>query len=75
MAEINWQFIADRLHMARRHHNLTQQDLAQVVGTGRTTIYRLEKGNKPNVSFAVMVRVADALHLSLDYLLGRKPTH
>jgi transcriptional regulator with XRE-family HTH domain len=75
MTDTQWQLIADRLHMARRRLKLTQLDVAQLAGTGRTTIYRLEKGNKPNVSFAVMVRVAGVLNITLDYLIGWKPTH
>ena len=42
------------------------------MGTGRTTISRLENNKKPQVSFDVLFRIADALGVSLDYLAGRK---
>ena len=67
-----WQLLSERLHTIRRRRGLTSKDLATEVGTGRTTISRLENNNKPRVSFDVLVRIAEVLDVSLDYLAGRK---
>jgi transcriptional regulator with XRE-family HTH domain len=67
-----WQTLGERLHLTRRRRGMTSKELAVKVGTGRTTISRLENNNKPAVSFAVVVRIAQALGVSLDYLVGWK---
>jgi transcriptional regulator with XRE-family HTH domain len=72
MDEKAWQILGERIHIIRRRRGLTSKELATKVGTGRTTISRLENNSKPQVSFDVVVRIADALNVSLDYLTGRK---
>ena len=72
MDEHAWQILGERLHTIRRRRGLTSKDLAAAVGTGRTTISRLENNSKPQVSFDVLFRIADVLEVSLDYLAGRK---
>jgi transcriptional regulator with XRE-family HTH domain len=67
-----WQTMAERIHTIRRRRGLTSKELATRVGTGRTTVSRLENNSKPQVSFDVLVRIADVLGVSLDYLAGRK---
>jgi transcriptional regulator with XRE-family HTH domain len=74
MDEQTWQRLGERIHLMRRRRGLTSKDLAKQVGTGRTTISRLENTSKPHVSFAVVVRIAEVLGVSLDYLAGRKET-
>jgi transcriptional regulator with XRE-family HTH domain len=44
------------------------------VGTARETFSRLENTKKPLASFDVLVRIAEVLGVSLDYLAGRKDT-
>jgi transcriptional regulator with XRE-family HTH domain len=74
MAErtIDWGMLGERLLVARRRRQLTSEALAKMAGTTRVTISKLEHGNKPHVSFDVIIRVADALGVSLDFLVGRK---
>ena len=72
MDERAWRTVGERIHMIRRRRGLTSKELAALVGTGRTTISRLENNNKPQVSFDVLFRIADVLGVSLDYLAGRK---
>ena len=74
MDEQTWQIVGERIHIIRRRRGLTSKDLAKKVGTGRTTISRLENNSKPQVSFDVLFRIADVLGVSLDYLTGRKDT-
>jgi transcriptional regulator with XRE-family HTH domain len=73
MAEsMDWRLLGERLHIARRRHGWTSEKLAKEAGTTRVTISRLENVHKPQVSFDVLVRIAQVLGVSLDYLAGRK---
>jgi transcriptional regulator with XRE-family HTH domain len=49
-----------RMRMAR---NLTQTQLAKLVGTSQPAIARLESGNHTNVTLAFLYRVAKALEV------------
>jgi transcriptional regulator with XRE-family HTH domain len=72
MDEQAWQQLGERIHIIRRRQGLSSKELAERVGTARATISRLENTKKPQVSFDVLVRIAEALGVSLDYLAGRK---
>jgi transcriptional regulator with XRE-family HTH domain len=74
MAEdtIDWGVLGERLLIARRRQQMTSAALAAKVGTSRVTISRLENGKKPHVSFEVIIRIAAALGVSLDFLAGQK---
>ena len=51
-------------------HGYSQKQLARAAKTTEATISRYVAGkNKPEIS--ILVRVADALNVSLDYLCGR----
>ena len=51
--------------------NLTQEQLAEIIGFDRTWVTRLEKGTFPQ-SPDKIVAIADALDVSLDVLFGRE---
>ena len=54
-----------RIKELRARHNLTQDDLARMVGVRRETILYLEKG-KYNLSLKLAYDVAKALHTTID---------
>jgi putative transcriptional regulator len=56
-----------RIKELRARYNLTQEDLANLVGVRRETIVFLEKG-KYNPSLKLAYDVAKALHSSIDEL-------
>ncbi|AFC98826.1 putative transcriptional regulator [Methanocella conradii HZ254] len=56
-----------RIKEYRARHNLTQEDLANLVGVRRETIVFLEKG-KYNPSLKLAHDVARALHATIDEL-------
>lgn len=56
-----------RIKEFRARYNLTQEDLANLVGVRRETIVFLEKG-KYNPSLKLAHDVARALHASIDEL-------
>jgi len=54
-----------RIKELRARHNLTQDELAEMVGVSRQTMLYLEKG-KYNPSLLLAYRVAKALKSSID---------
>jgi transcriptional regulator with XRE-family HTH domain len=61
---------AERLHVLRRRHRWTQQELAKRAQVSAITISRLERGETRQVSAEIVSRLAQALETSTDYLLG-----
>lgn len=59
----------DRLRRIREESNFTQDDLAELLGIGALQINRYEN-EKTEPSGEVVARLAKALHISSDYLLG-----
>lgn len=58
------------LRKARLAIDITQQELADKVGITRKTLNMYEKGHR-EPSASVIVKLADQLHVTTDYLLGR----
>lgn len=60
-----------RLKELRKEKNLSQDEIANAIGTSQTNIGRWEKGiNEPTSSF--VIKLADYFGVSIDYLLGRE---
>lgn len=62
--------ISSRLKQLRSHLNLTQSDLASVLGIAKTTLaaYEQEK-SEPNIE--TLTKMANYFDVTIDYLLGR----
>jgi transcriptional regulator with XRE-family HTH domain len=60
----------ERLRKAREHRGLSQGDLAQRTGLQPSAISHFETGTR-KPSFDNLRRLADALEVTTDYLLGR----
>ncbi len=59
----------ENVGIIRKRKKMSQADLAKVVGTIAVTIGRYERGEiKPSIDIAT--KIADALDVSLDYLVG-----
>ena len=63
--------LAENLKKRREEYELTQEDLAKKVGIDRVSISRFESGYKVP-SLNTTVALADALHISVDELIGRQ---
>lgn len=60
----------ERLKQIRLEYNLTQKQLAELIGVTERGIQRYEANErKPN--FDVLMSLLDNLDISADYLLGR----
>jgi transcriptional regulator with XRE-family HTH domain len=64
--------IATRIHAAREQRGWTQEELATRIGTTGMTVSHWEAGRRtPHPRW--LVKLADALDCSTDWLLGRTP--
>jgi transcriptional regulator with XRE-family HTH domain len=61
---------SDRLHQARRDLRWDQNQLAVRSGVSRGYISEIERGVKQNVGIEVVFLLADALGVTVPYLLG-----
>ena len=61
--------IANKITLLRKKHNLSQTELAKIVGCSREIISKYEKDNvMPSIETAK--KIADAFEVTLDYLVG-----
>ena len=62
---------AEKLKRIRLKMNLTQKDIAKILGITRTAYANYEQGlREPNL--LTLWKIADFFDVSVDYLLGRK---
>ena len=64
----------DRLRLQRLKLRLSQQQLGTKIGHDQGYVSRLERGEITDITVRTLARLADALHVSTDYLLGRQET-
>lgn len=62
--------LAQRLLLSRRDLEWDQQDLADKSEISRTYISQIERGKKTNVGIEVIFSLAEALGVTVPYLLG-----
>lgn len=63
----------DRLKEVRKNRMITQEQLASVLGMSRQAVIKYESGERfPDE--VTLVKIADFLNVSLDYLLDRNVT-
>ena len=62
--------LGERILILRRRLKLSQSELAKASALDKNTIARLEQGRVHDLSGATVVRVARALQVSTDVLLG-----
>ncbi len=74
MQNIDFVMLGNRLAATRRYRGIRQYELAQQTGVHPVTLSRLEHGNLQGVTVAVLARLAMALDVSVDELLGWQPT-
>ncbi len=60
-----------RLEELRIDHDLTQQEVADLLGCQREVYRRYEKGTR-TIPADYLIRLADYYGVSTDYILGRK---
>ena len=63
--------LASRVEYLRNKRGWTQQTLAEEVGFSRSQLANIERG-RGGTSLLMIVRLANTLKTTTDYLLGRK---
>lgn len=58
--------IANLVHYHRKQSGLSQQELAQLAGVGKTVIYDIEKGKK-SVRLDTLLKVFDVLNIQIKF--------
>ena len=58
--------IANLIHYYRKQSGLSQQELAQLAGVGKTVIYEIEKG-KESVRLNTLLKVLDVLNIQIKF--------
>ncbi len=59
----------DKISQLRKERDLSREDLGKTIGTSAAIIGRYERGDmKPSIEIAT--KIAKALEVSLDYLVG-----
>lgn len=60
----------ERIALLRDHKQLTQQELANIVGITRAALSHYEN-NRRKPDYQVIRNIADYFQVSVDYLIGR----
>jgi len=63
--------LAKTIKELRKKHKISQEELAKKAGITYSTLIKIESGVNDNPTMKTMKRIADALDVSLDELVGR----
>src|SRR3546814_11865720 len=66
--------IGNLIRDARKHRGLTQQQLADLLGTSQSAVHRIERGHQ-NLSLEMLARLGSALDSEIVALCAGGPTH
>lgn len=67
---LHMQELGKRIVAAREQLGWSQRELVRVSRVGQNNLSALEQGKKPSVRADTVVRLAEALGVSADFLLG-----
>lgn len=62
--------IGNKLKEIRKNRNLTQAEISQLIGVSQNT-YSGYETDKHEPDLNTLIKIADTLKISLDYLTGR----
>lgn len=65
-----WQIIGGRIRASRQFRKMTGEQLAEKLDIAAESLRHIENGTR-RTSLQVMLKAADILDVSLDYLVGR----
>ena len=61
--------MGERIHYLRKKSKMTQEDLAKVLGIGRSAILKYEKGHVENLPKATIEKMATVFGVSPSYIM------
>lgn len=62
--------LSQNIKKLRKKHKLSQEKLAKKAGITYSTLIKLETGANDNPTIKTLKRIADALNVSIDKLIG-----
>ena len=62
--------MSKKIHELRKQHKLTLEQVASVVGVGKSTVRKWETGMIANMKRDKIALLAQALHTTPEYLMG-----
>lgn len=62
--------MGDRIKQLRKEHKMTQEDLGKIIGVQKAAIQKYEKGTVKNIKRASLIKLAEALETTPEYILG-----
>ena len=65
---LNYKEIGQRISNERRKHNISREQLAELVDLSSTFLGQIERGEK-KMGLESLIRLSETLHVSLDYLI------
>ena len=63
-------FDGARLQAVRKRRRLSVNEVGQIAGVTARHIWRLEANQRPNVAAVTLARIACALEVDMEYLVG-----
>jgi transcriptional regulator with XRE-family HTH domain len=66
--------LGESIRLVRERRGLSVSQLAARAGMGQPAVSLIENGNRPNPGADTLIRIARALRVSLDELVGNEPT-
>ncbi len=60
----------ERLKQLRKEHKMTQEQLGEIIGVQKAAIQKYEKGTVQNIKRASLLKLAETLHTTPEYILG-----
>lgn len=64
--------LAENIKKLRKQKKLSQDNLARVADIPYNTLVKIESGKSNNPTFGTLLKLSDALEVSIDELAGRK---
>ena len=71
MSSVN---LGKRIKELRSKSKMSQDKLSKKANIPFSTLAKIESGYTPNPSMKTLIKIADALEVSIDELVGRKST-
>lgn len=60
----------ERIKQLRKEHKMTQEQLGEIIGVQKAAIQKYEKGTVQNIKRASLIKLAQALDTTPEYILG-----
>jgi len=64
--------LAENIKKLRKNKSLSQDKLARLADVTYNTLVKIESGANKNPTLETLTKLADALNVSIDKLVGRK---